>query len=108
MCPQVRQWTATRLERNRTRQLWPGTRATMHSWQYRRSLSMGVLVRMPMARARDTYLRLRSRWSTLASTTARSISLVILDLAMCRASRLETRFLAMCCPLLPNERRGWP
>ena len=72
----------------------------MHSWQYSRFFSMGVLVLMPMLRARVTYLRLRTRLSTFASTAARSKSLFIRLRAIPLASRLDILFLAMCCPLL--------
>jgi len=64
---------------------------------------MGVLVRMAMLRARDTYLRLRSSCPSLASTTARSRSLSIRALAMFLISLLEILFLAIVRPSTPMQ-----
>lgn len=56
---------------------------------------MWVLVLMPMEQARETYLRLRSCFPSLASITARSMSLAIRRRAMPLASLLDILFLTI-------------
>lgn len=93
-----------RHDRSRTRQLWPGTRATMHPLQYDRSFSMRVLVRLPMEMAKRTYRRLHSSLPSLASTAARSMSRAIRRRAMPLASLLVILFLTICRPCRQGRR----